>query len=85
MKQSGTTTVNTPSNDTPLRPLGGGERLLLTRDVLPLVGGMSGAALRDMVARGTFPKPIRVGTRRFAWPESAVRNWIAEREAAANV
>jgi len=31
------------------------------------------------MADGTFPKPVKIGKRAVAWPESVIRQWIAER------
>jgi prophage regulatory protein len=42
----------------------------------------SRATIERKVAAGQFPTPIYISERRKAWKESAVRQWMAEREAA---
>ena len=61
-------------------------RLLRLPDVLGRVG-ISRSAVYDLVARGAFPQPVKLGTRCTAWVESEIDGWvrarIAEREARA--
>ena len=44
----------------------------------------SGQHLNRLIRDGKFPKPIRLGPRRRAWPEIEIDNWlkakIAERD-----
>lgn len=43
---------------------------------------MTGLAISTMysyMARGTFPKPVKIGARSVAWPEEAVVDWINSR------
>lgn len=50
---------------------------------LPAVQGVTGlcrASIHNAVARGTFPKPVKLG-RLSAWPESEVREWVEARKA----
>ena len=58
------------------------EKLLRLPQVLNTVG-ISKSTLYQLVARGDFPKPIKIGQRTSAWPESAIRQWIEQRIAAA--
>ena len=51
------------------------EKLLRLPQVLNTVG-ISKSTLYQLVARGDFPKPIKIGQRASAWPESAVQRWI---------
>ena len=44
--------------------------------------GLSRSTIYEMMDRGEFPRPIRVGRRAVAWPESAVLAWLAERPTA---
>ncbi|NEK15692.1 AlpA family transcriptional regulator [Rhizobium leguminosarum] len=44
--------------------------------------GMSRSTIYDMMSKGTFPRPVHLGKRLVAWPESAVANWLAERTSA---
>jgi predicted DNA-binding transcriptional regulator AlpA len=39
--------------------------------------GVSEATFDRMVARGDFPKPIRIGPRLVRWPATIVHEWIA--------
>ncbi|WP_370642152.1 helix-turn-helix transcriptional regulator [Yoonia sp. I 8.24] len=32
-----------------------------------------------MISKGEFPKPVRIGRRAVAWPESVVRAWQTAR------
>lgn len=32
--------------------------------------------IRQLVAEGTFPKPVRVSTRRWAWSKAEVEGWV---------
>lgn len=41
--------------------------------------GLSRSALYMKVADGEFPKPVHIGKRAVAWPESVIQNWIRER------
>lgn len=45
--------------------------------------GISRAHLYQLVKRGEFPQPIKIGDRAIAWPAQAIEAWIAERAAAA--
>jgi prophage regulatory protein len=46
--------------------------------------GLSRATVYEVIARGDFPAPIKVG-RISAWPESEVRAWIEARKAARQI
>lgn len=46
--------------------------------------GLSRSTLYDMIAKGSFPKPIRLGKRAVGWRESQINEWLTEREAASN-
>lgn len=41
---------------------------------------LSRATINRKVAKGEFPPPIYISERRKAFKESAVRQWMAERE-----
>jgi prophage regulatory protein len=53
-------------------------RLLDHHAVNELTGPRSKAQRWRDVRAGTFPKPVKIGTRNL-WPEDEVENWIAER------
>ncbi len=41
--------------------------------------GRSRSGIYDMMDKEEFPRPIRIGKRAVAWPESAVAAWLASR------
>jgi prophage regulatory protein len=43
---------------------------------------LSRATIERKVASGDMPAPIYISERRKAWKESAIRDWMAQREAA---
>jgi prophage regulatory protein len=43
--------------------------------------GIKETALRQMMARGDFPAPFKIGVRAVAWLESDVTEWIEARAA----
>ena len=61
-------------------------RLLRLPDVLVRVG-ISRSAVYELVQRGAFPRPVKLGTRCTAWVEREISAWIdvriAERPARA--
>lgn len=58
------------------------ERLLKLRAVLAATA-QGRASLYGRIARGDFPKPVKVG-RLSAWPESEVLAWIEARKTERN-
>lgn len=54
----------------------------LTEAVTSEITTLSRATINRKVASGDFPKPIYISARRKAWKESAVRQWMAQREIA---
>ena len=67
--------------DTPTETPAPAERLLRRLDVADLTSIRSRSTLYDMIRRGDFPPPVKLG-RSSAWRESEVRRWIADRPAA---
>jgi predicted DNA-binding transcriptional regulator AlpA len=56
------------------------DKLLLTRADLKQLGiELSRWTLRRLEDDNAFPKSVRVGKRRIAWPRDAVLLWIEER------
>lgn len=53
------------------------DRLLRRKEVENLTG-RGRSAIYEGMAAGTFPKPVKIGARAVAWPESVIRNWIAK-------
>ncbi|WP_149754623.1 helix-turn-helix transcriptional regulator [Roseivivax sediminis] len=45
--------------------------------------GLSCSSIYEMMARGDFPKPIRIGRRAVAWREADLNAWFETREPAA--
>ena len=52
---------------------------MLRRKEVEQITGRSRSAIYEGIADGTFPKPVKIGARAVAWPESVIRAWIAER------
>ena len=53
------------------------ETLLTKEDVVKRLQ-ISVSGLYDMMARGDFPRPLRVGKKLRRWRESAVDEWMRE-------
>lgn len=45
---------------------------------------LSTAKIYEMMAKGEFPRPVKISERNVAWPASAVQRWIDEKIAAAD-
>lgn len=56
-------------------------RLLRRAEVLHLTG-LPNSTLYAYMAKGRFPRPVKLGVRSVAWPEEAVLAWIASRPVA---
>lgn len=54
----------------------------LRRPAVEAATGLSRSSLYAMMDSGDFPRPIRIGRRAVAWPESAVLAWLADRPSA---
>ncbi|MBI2798991.1 MAG: AlpA family transcriptional regulator [Gammaproteobacteria bacterium] len=52
------------------------RRLIRKPEVKNRSGFKSDSGLYDAIARGDFPKPIKIGTRASAWIESDIEDWI---------
>ena len=57
------------------------DRLLRLREVVSIVG-VSRATLYEMIRRGEFPAPVRIGARAVGWRQSEVQRWLASRPTA---
>jgi len=51
----------------------------LRRPAVEAATGLSRSSIYAMMDSGYFPRPIRIGKRAVAWPESAVNEWLASR------
>ena len=52
---------------------------MLRRKEVEAITGRSRSAIYAGIYDGTFPKPVKIGRRAVAWPESVIRSWIFER------
>jgi len=55
------------------------EKLLRRPEVLRTTGIGGTSTLYDWMARGEFPRPVKLGARAVAWRESDVLAWIEAR------
>jgi prophage regulatory protein len=44
--------------------------------------GLNRATIYEMIARGDFVKPVKIGARAIAFPENEIEDWASERMAA---
>ena len=51
----------------------------LRRPDVEAATGLSRSSLYAMMDAGDFPRPIRIGKRAVAWPQSAIEAWLAAR------
>jgi prophage regulatory protein len=65
------------------------ERLVaerhLRRPAVETATGLSRSSIYAMMDTDDFPRPVRIGKRAVAWPESAVTAWLASRPSADRV
>ena len=54
----------------------------LRRRAVEQLTGLSRSSIYDLMAKGLFPRPVRLTAKAVAWPESAIANWLASRKAA---
>ena len=54
---------------------------LLRRPQVEALTGLSRAWIYAAMQRGEFPRPVKIGRRAVAWPESVIDKWISERMA----
>lgn len=58
--------------------VGENEKILKIHDVIDVVK-MSRSSIYNMINRGDFPKPLKLGERSSGWLRSEVYNWIEMR------
>lgn len=51
----------------------------LTRAEVERRVGLRRSAIYEMAKRGTFPKPVKLGSKAVRWSEAEISAWIAER------
>ncbi len=56
------------------------HEIFLTEADVSRITTLSRATINRKVAKGEMPPPIYISERRKAWRESAVRQWMDERE-----
>ena len=57
---------------------------LLKRQQVEEITTLSRSSIYDMIKRGVFPKPIKIGERAVAWREADIIAWLDARMAAAS-
>lgn len=55
----------------------------LRRPAVEEITGLSRSSIYALMARGEFPKPVRLTGKAVAWPESAISEWLNSRSSAA--
>lgn len=53
----------------------------LRRPAVQEITGLSRSAIYDLMARGEFPRPVKLTAKAVAWPESAIAKWLESRTA----
>ena len=54
--------------------------LILRRPKVEEIVGLSRSTIYDMISKNLFPRPIKLGVRAVGWRESAISDWLQERE-----
>jgi prophage regulatory protein len=57
------------------------EKLIRIKAVIDVTGKSRSSIYAD-IAKGSFPKPVAIGARAVAWPQSEVSAWVAQQIAA---
>ena len=52
---------------------------LLSRQKVQSKTTLSRSSIYDMIAKGEFPKPVKISGRRVAWLEATIDAWIQSR------
>lgn len=55
------------------------DRMLRMKEVSAIVGRSRTSIYYDM-KDGRFPKPVKIGARSIAWPESVIREWVESKK-----
>ena len=53
---------------------------ILRRHAVEAMTGLTRSSIYDLMARGEFPKPIKLTDKAVGWRESTIENWIQSRE-----
>ncbi|MCV2865009.1 AlpA family transcriptional regulator [Defluviimonas sp. WL0075] len=54
----------------------------LRRSAVEQLTGLSRSTIYDLMAKGQFPRPVRLTAKAVAWPESSIVAWLAARTSA---
>ena len=52
---------------------------LLRRPEVEALTGLARATIYQRMALGDFPRPVKIGIRAVAWPQSVIEKWIETR------
>lgn len=44
--------------------------------------GLAGSTIYELMARGEFPRPVKLTGKAVGWPESKIAEWLAQRQTA---
>ena len=51
----------------------------LRRPEVQALTGLSRSTIYDLMAKGQFPRPVRLTEKAVAWPDSAIAKWLSQR------
>lgn len=54
----------------------------LRRPAVQEATGLSRSAIYELMARGKFPRPVKLTGKAVAWPESVIADWLRKRSEA---
>ena len=55
---------------------------ILRRPAVEAMTGLGRSSIYDLMAKGQFPKPIKLTAKAVGWPEAVIQDWLDERIAA---
>lgn len=55
------------------------QTALIRRKEVERLTALSRSRIYDLMSKGAFPKPIRLGTMSVAWQEVEIHQWVAQR------
>ncbi len=58
---------------------------LLRRPEVEILTGLARATIYQRMATGHFPRPVKIGRRAVAWPNSVIDEWIEARKAESGI
>ena len=62
--------------------LAGRHDRILRRPEVEARTGLSRSTIYDMMAAGTFPRPLRLGRRAVGWTSGSIEDWLETRQSA---